>query len=305
MPKYRQQPLRAADEEFSSQTVASSSIELFQLYRIMLSQCAKLSTGTRLLELSAIFGKYLDQYAQQALLTRFSSSASSSGGQSNSFSKGGLVALPPLEDVIIILNTADYCYLTCGQLEEKVRGRMDADLKAKVDLHSQQDGFMGVASAAIRTLVRMVDLATEPAWREMRNIAWAKLDTVGDQSPFVSDLVHRVKVRVADILQLLVKPQYARAFCDNLVELMANTYLANILLCKPISETGAEQVRPHQFPPTPTSFLLFYSLLPSISSGRRRGAVFKLNLKMKKEIEANCLQNENGDVNGLDISRCY
>ena len=220
----------------------------------MLSQCAKLSTGTRLLELSAIFGKYLDQYAQQALLARFSSSSSSSGGQSSSSSKAGFLALPPLEDVIIILNTADYCYVTSGQLEEKIRGRMDTDLKAKVDLHSQQDGFMGVASAAIRTLVRMVDFVTEPAWREMRNIAWAKLDTVGDQSPFVSDLVHRVKARVADILRFLVKPQYARAFCDNLVELMANTYLANILLCKPISETGAEQVRLYHPPSLPLSF---------------------------------------------------
>lgn len=49
-------------------------------------------------------------------------------------------------------------------------------------------------------------------------------------------------MRASEILQLLSKQQYARAFCDNLVELLANTYLANILLCRPISETGAEQV---------------------------------------------------------------
>lgn len=198
----------------------------------MLAQCAKLSTGNRLLELSKVFAKHLDSYAEQVLLARVSPAAAG-----KDFS---------LEDVIVILNTADYCHITCGQLEERVRGRLDVDLKAKVDLHSQQDAFMGVASAAVRSLVRKVDQAAEPAWREMRNVPWGRLDTVGDQSSFVGELLNRVKSKASDILQLLSKQQYARAFCDNLVELLANTYLANILLCRPISETGAEQVRRQQ-----------------------------------------------------------
>ncbi len=197
----------------------------------MLAQCAKLSTGSRLLELSKVFAKHLDSFAEQVLLARFSPTAS-----------GKELAL---EDIIVILNTADYCHITCGQLEEKVRGRLDIELKPKVDLHSQQDAFMGVASAAIRSLVRKVDQAGELAWREMRNVPWGKLDSVGDQSPFVGELLNRVKSRASEILQLLSKQQYARAFCDNLVELLANTYLANILLCRPISETGAEQVCVH------------------------------------------------------------
>ncbi len=195
----------------------------------MLAQCAKLSTGTRLLELSRIFARYLDQYAEQALLSRFSSPGP---GRPD----------PPLEDVIVILNTADYCHATSGQLEERIRGRINPDLKPQIDLHSQQDAFMGVASAAIRTLVRMVDQHSEPAWREMRNTPWGKLESVDDQSSFVGELLWRVREKAKQILELMVKQQYARAFCDNLVELMANTYLANILLCKPISETGAEQV---------------------------------------------------------------
>lgn len=226
--KCRQQPLRAADEDFSAQSVAPSSIEMFQSYRAMLAQCAKLSTRSRLLELSKVFARHLDAYAEQVLLARFSPTAAGRD--------------MPLEDVIVILNTADYCHLTCGQLEEKVRGRLDEELKGKVDLHSQQDAFMGVASAAIRALVRRVDQAGELAWREMRNVPWGKLDAVGDQSPFVGELLSRVKARASEVLLFLSKQQYARAFCDNVVELLANTYLANILLCKPISETGAEQM---------------------------------------------------------------
>ncbi|KAI9886393.1 MAG: Tlg2-vesicle protein [Watsoniomyces obsoletus] len=230
--RYRQQPLRPPDEEFTPSTVSPSSIELFQSYRVMLAQCAKLSTGNRLLELSKIFARYLDQYAEQALLSRFSSMGATNRGSSD----------PPLEDIIIILNTADYCHSTSGQLEEKIRGRIQGELKSQIDLHSQQDAFMGVASAAIRTLVRMVDQNSEPAWREMRNTPWGKLESVDDQSSFVGELLWRIREKAKEILDVLVKPQYARAFCDNLVELMANTYLANILLCKPISETGAEQM---------------------------------------------------------------
>jgi hypothetical protein len=68
IPKYRNQPLLPPDEEFSSQAVIPSSIELFHFYKTTLAQCAKLSTGERLLDLSKTLAKYLDEYAQQVLL---------------------------------------------------------------------------------------------------------------------------------------------------------------------------------------------------------------------------------------------
>ncbi|KAH4377097.1 hypothetical protein HBH92_171770 [Parastagonospora nodorum] len=228
MPKYRQQPLRNTEEEFSHQAVIPSSTELFNFYRLTLAQCAKLSTGTRLQELSATFAKYLEQYAQQVLYYFLSEKSGIQG--------------PSIEDAILILNTADYCYVTCNQLEEKVKGRIDEELKEKVDLQSQADAFMGIASATVRILVRKVEIACEPSWREMRNTPWAKLESVGDQSTYVSELLRNVKETSGEILKYLHKQQYARAFCDNLVDLMASTYIANIVQCKPIAEAGAEQM---------------------------------------------------------------
>ncbi|KAF2498756.1 vacuolar protein sorting-associated protein-like protein 53 [Lophium mytilinum] len=228
IPKYRQQPLRNAEEEFSSQAVIASSTELFHFYRLTLAQCAKLSTGTRLLELSTTFAKYLDQYGQQVLYHFLSERPGPQG--------------PSLEDIVLILNTADYCYLTSNQLEEKIKARIDEDLGSKVDLQSQADAFMGIASAAVRTLVRKVEIDCESSWREMRNTPWSKLESVGDQSTYVAELLRHVKGKSGEILALLHKQQYARAFCDNLVDLMANTYIANIVQSKPISEVGAEQM---------------------------------------------------------------
>ena len=51
IPKYRTQPLIPPDEEFSNQAVITSSIELFHFYKTTLAQCAKLSTGEKLLDL--------------------------------------------------------------------------------------------------------------------------------------------------------------------------------------------------------------------------------------------------------------
>ncbi|KXT14048.1 hypothetical protein AC579_10524 [Pseudocercospora musae] len=226
IPKYRQQGIRNVEEEFHAQLVVTSSTELFHHYRVTLAQCAKLSTGSRLEELSRTFAKYLDAYAQQVLFYFLSDKT------------GG----PSVEDAVVILNTADYCYTTTNQLEERIKGRIDEDLSEKVDLQSQADTFMGVASAAVRALVHKAEADCEPAWREMRSIPWSKMEIVGDQSSYVSTLLQRVKDRSQDILRYLHKPQYARAYCDNLVDALTSSYITNIVASRPVSETGSEQM---------------------------------------------------------------
>ncbi|KAI9823681.1 MAG: Vacuolar protein sorting-associated protein 53 [Phylliscum demangeonii] len=227
--RYRQQPLRPPDDDLTPQSVVTSSIELFHAYRVSLAQCAKLSTGSKLLELSQTFAKYLSRYAEQVLLERVADAS-------------GACKEAAVDAIILVLNTADYCHTTSGQLEAKIKSRVDVELQGRVELQPARDAFIGVASAAIRCLVRTVDRDCEPAWREMRNVPWSKLATVGDQSGYVAELLQRVRARTAEIRRWLHKAQYARAFCDNLVEWLANTYLANVLLCRPISETGAEQM---------------------------------------------------------------
>ena len=234
IPKYRAEPARQPDEEFSPQMVISSSTELFSFYRMTLAQCAKLSTGARLVELTKVFAKYLDQYAQQILLYYVSERST---GQTPS-------KTPQIEDLVLVLNTADYCYITSTQLEEKIKSRIDPDLKSSIDLQSQADAFMGIASATVRALVRKVEVDIEPTWREMRNTGWSKMESVGDQSSYVGEMLSKIKSRAAEVLAMLHKQQYARAFCDNVVELNANAYIANMFQCKPISEVGAEQVKP-------------------------------------------------------------
>ena len=232
LPKYRQQPLRPPDEDFALQMVTSSSTDLFNFYRLTLSQCARLSPGARLVELTKVFAKYLDQYAQQILWYHLSERPS---GQTPS-------KMPNVEDMVLVLNTADYCYNTSIQLEEKIKSRIDAELRSSIDLQSQGEAFMGIAAATVRALVHRVEVELQPTWREMRNVGWSKMDNVGDQSSFVSEMIRKINERAGQIVGLLHRQQYARAFCDNLVDLTCNAYIANIFQCKPISEVGAEQM---------------------------------------------------------------
>ncbi|GAW11374.1 hypothetical protein ANO14919_007180 [Xylariales sp. No.14919] len=227
IPKYKAQPLLPADEEFSPQAVISSAIELFHFYKLTLSQCAKLSTSERLLDLTKTLAKYLDEYAQQVLLAILQRPAQTAAS---------------IQDIILVMNTADFWHTNTGQLEENIKKRIDSEFVPRVDLTSQADAFLGVASTAVLALVNKVEADCDGAWREMKNTNWSKMESVGDQSSYVGELVSHVNAKTEEILGIVVKPQYARAFADNLVEHIANTYIANIVQCRPVSEVGAEQM---------------------------------------------------------------
>ncbi|KAK1777302.1 Vps53-like protein [Copromyces sp. CBS 386.78] len=227
IPKYKSQPLIPPDEEFSPQAVIPSAIELFHFYKLTLSQCAKLSTGERLLDLAKTLAKYLDEYAQQVLFTILQ--------------RGGLQG-PQVQDIVLVLNTADFWHTNANQLEDNIKKRIDPEMASKVDLSTQADAFMGVASAAVLALVHKVEVDCEPAWREMKNTNWSRMESVSDHSSYVSELLKKVNGKAAEILPLVVKPQYARAFCDHLVENMANAYIGNVVQCRPVCEVGAEQM---------------------------------------------------------------
>jgi hypothetical protein len=91
-------------------------------------------------------------------------------------------------------------------------------------------------------LVAKVELDCEGAWREMRNTNWSRMESVSDHSSYVGELLKHVNGKAQEILPLVIKPQYARAFCDNLVEHLSTAYIHNVVQCRPICEVGAEQM---------------------------------------------------------------
>jgi hypothetical protein len=232
IPKYRTQPLRPPDsseEDFNpNSSVLPSSIELFHFYRQTLAQCAKLSTGSKLLDLSKTFSKYLDEYAETVL--------------SSYLNPPDRAAALPIEEISVILNTADYCHTTTAQLEERVKSRIDKPLDERIDFERQGDSFLAVVSKIIASLVRRVESSLDPAWREMRNSSWARMDSVGDQSGYVGVLLEKLKDATQEIMAVIGKDVWRRSFCDRITEAVVMGFLSSIVSCRPIGSVGAEQM---------------------------------------------------------------
>jgi len=229
IPQYRSQPLRppeSPEEDFNpASSVLPSSIELFHFYRQTLAQCAKLSAGAKLLDLSRIYGTYLDEYADTVLAFYLNTSERL-----------------PVEEIAVILNTADYCHTTTAQLEERIRSRIDKPLDEQIDFERQSDNFIGVVSKVIFTLVRRVEVALEPGWREMRNCPWARMESVGDQSGYVGVLLEKLKNSAQEIMDIIGKDVWRRSFCDRVADTVVAGFLASIVACRPIGSVGAEQM---------------------------------------------------------------
>jgi len=204
------------------QSVLSSSADLFIFYRQTFSQCAKLSTGTPLVNLGHLFAKYLQEYSDKILLQQLS---------------GANVSLP---DACKVLNTADYCNVTATQLAQHFESRVDDP--SQIDFQKEIESFMTVAGSAIRVLVKKIINATEMPLREMANTDWFDLQNTGDQSHYIVDLSVLLQSHVEQILPRITKERYVRTFCDKLVEGFISTFIKNIVKCKPISEIGAEQM---------------------------------------------------------------
>ncbi|KAI8584232.1 hypothetical protein K450DRAFT_218778 [Umbelopsis ramanniana AG] len=210
--------------------VLPSSTDLFYFYRETLVQSARLSTGKAFFDLCNLFGKHLDNYCTNVLLGNLPRDEKR-----------------PLENEQIrfacyILNTADYCGITTLQLEEKLKEKIDDKWKDQVDLQAQRDNFLNAASVSIGALIRGVLGQFDPAYQAMAKISWGLVESVGDQSSYVSDLQSCLVNSITIMGKTIGTKRYFRTFCDRFVEAFVTRHLANITRCRPISEVGAEQM---------------------------------------------------------------
>ncbi|ANB13876.1 Vps53p [Sugiyamaella lignohabitans] len=208
-------------------TVLPSSADLFIFYRSVLTQTAKLSNREPLLQLSNLFGKWLTVYCSQIL---------------RSYIPDRLVTTDDIKTICLVITTADYCFNTTNQLEQKLVDQLDPEFKVGVDLEREKGMFLEVINLCIRNLVRKVEAGCEFAWREMANTNWSKVETVGDQSSYVADLTSNIERDTLAILECMKKETHARMLCDKIVEAVTGDFLQSVVRCRPISEVSAEQM---------------------------------------------------------------
>ncbi|KAL1916446.1 uncharacterized protein VTP21DRAFT_5637 [Calcarisporiella thermophila] len=217
-------------EEDASMSVLSSSTDLFYFYRETIQRCAKLSNRKPFYDLSLTLSKWLRVYANDVLIGKLTRDERRTPTPEE------------LRVICLVLNTADYCFNTTSQLEEKLKQKISDEYKEQIDLEKEREVFLEAASSCIRALVRGIEQCYEPALSAMARIPWAQLELVGDQSDYVSIFQSTLSSCAVVVRRTISNNRYFRNFCDKFVESFVNKYLGNMMKCRPISEVGAEQM---------------------------------------------------------------
>ncbi|KAJ1340137.1 hypothetical protein BSLG_005224 [Batrachochytrium salamandrivorans] len=223
-------------EVFKTQTlhtdeeaVLTSSTDLFLVYRQTLLNGARLSTRKPFLDLSQMFGKWLNNY-NSLLLSKLHRDDKRVPTDDD------------LRNTCYIMNTADYCASTTAQLEEKLIEKIDEDMKGLLSLSAERESFMSCSASAVQSLVRLVENSTEAAFQAMIKRSWSTVTSVGDQSEHITMIAVTLSSAIKVIRRTIISTKYFRSFCDKFAESFTSKYLAAIYKCRPLSEVGAEQM---------------------------------------------------------------
>ncbi|CAO3673961.1 unnamed protein product [Rhizopus microsporus] len=226
---YAQSDIAIANlEDDNTMVVLPSSTDLFYFYKETLVQCSKFSTGKALLDLSKVFAKYLIDYCNKVIL----------GGIATNEKK----SIDYFRLASLSLNTADYCSMTTQQLEDKLKEKIDAEYVDQIDFTNEKERFLQAISLCIDAIIKSIDQVLDTQFLQMTRLPWGTMDSVGDQSDYVTQIMDIIKRYTTIIGKTVSNKRYYRTFCDRFAEWLITKYIAQIFRCKPISEIGAEQL---------------------------------------------------------------
>lgn len=220
-------------------TVLPSSTELFYFYGQNLEQCAKLSTKAPLFDLCTLHRKWLRIYAEDVLLTGLKAPADPAKARRSTDSR---INLHDVTNACTLINTADYCYNTAAELEDKIKEKISDEYKEKVTLQAERDLFMSVISSAIVALLRELDSATEISFKSMATTSWAAQETVLGQSSYVPGIISSVDSVVEAARNGIEQKKYLRNFLDKAANLVISRFTGCLVKSRPLREVGAEQI---------------------------------------------------------------
>lgn len=143
--------------------------------------------------------------------------------------------------ICYIVNSAEYCHKTSGELAESVSKIIDSQFADRVDMSDVQDEFSAVITRALVTLVHGLETKFDAEMAAMTRVPWGTLESVGDQSGYVN-AISMILTSSIPALGSLLSPIYFQFFLDKLASSLGPRFYANIFKCKQISETGAQQM---------------------------------------------------------------
>ncbi|KAI3965583.1 hypothetical protein MKX01_010540 [Papaver californicum] len=227
-------------EEGSQTNILSSSMQVFLIIRRSLKRCSALTKNQTLFNLFKVFQRILRTYATK-LFARLPkggvgivAAATGTDGQIKTSDRDERV-------ICYIVNTAEYCHKTSGELAENVAKIIDSQYADKVDMSDVQGEFSTVITRALLTLVQGLETKFDAEMAAMTRVPWGTLESVGDQSEYVNS-INLILNSSIPVLGSLLTPIYFQFFLDKLAASLGPRFYLNIYKCKHILETGAQQM---------------------------------------------------------------
>lgn len=227
-------------EEGSQTNILSSSMQVFMIIRRILKRCSALTKNQTLFNLFKVFQKILKAYATKLFArlpkggTGIVAAATGMDGQIKTSDRDERV-------ICYIVNTAEYCHRTSGELADNVSKMIDSQFADRVDMSEVQDEFSAVITKALVTLVHGLETKFDAEMAAMTRVPWGTLESVGDQSEYVNG-INMILTSSIPVLGSLLSPIYFQFFLDKLASSLGPRFYLNIFKCKHISETGAQQM---------------------------------------------------------------
>ncbi|XP_076921561.1 vacuolar protein sorting-associated protein 53 A-like [Bidens hawaiensis] len=227
-------------DDGSQTNILSSSMQVFLIIRRSLKRCCAMTKNQTLLNLFKVFQRVLRAYATKLLMKL---PKGGMGIVATSTGMDGHIKTYDKDERLIcyIVNTAEYCHKTAGELAENVSKIIDSHLTDAVDISEVQDEFSAVITKALVRLVHGVEIKADIELAAMTRVPWGTLESVGDQSEYVNN-INIILTSSVPTLGSLLSPVYFQFFLDKLASSLGPRFYLNIFKCKQISETGAQQM---------------------------------------------------------------
>lgn len=208
--------------------VLASSTSLVTFYRQTLERCAQLGPHAPIRELAQVYAKWLKRYATDVLLPMAQQSRDTL-------------------ELCTVLNTADYGMTTCTQLAQRVTEKLRA-LEGAAEappcvLDAEKEAFVGVATAALQALVRLLSTSLDGAFQALLrpDVPWTQREAVDEKSPWVDLLASGLESVAVVVRHHVENKRYVRSWCDKAVTLVTTRLLQTIVRLRPVRARAAAQ----------------------------------------------------------------
>ncbi|KAH1041069.1 hypothetical protein GLYMA_09G018300v4 [Glycine max] len=202
-------------EEGSQSNVLSSSMQLFLIIKRSLKRCSALTKNQTLYNLLKVFQRVLKAYATKLFArlpkggTGIVAAATGMDGQIKTSDRDERV-------ICYIVNSAEYCHKTAGELAESVSKIIDPQYSDGVDMSEVQDEFSAVITKSLVTLVHGLETKFDMEMAAMTRVPWGTLESVGDQSEYVNAINLILTISIPALGSLL-SPVYFQFFLDKML----------------------------------------------------------------------------------------